>query len=156
MSKQQRFLPFTILVIFCLVVFGVDGEQFYDRALAKSGVRSFGVTKRQAACPAGDHACPADLGGGCCPLHTTCTLTICRGESESCTLSSQIVCGSNCCNTPLVCDESTLECIQDTKQHNGMLTIRHYLCLGGVNGPKSMSAVLGSLIFVVALFVVNV
>ena len=152
MSKQQRFLPFTVLVVFYLVIFGADGEQLYSRALAKSGVGYFGATKREAACPVGDHACPADLGGGCCPHYATCALNICQAGLDSCTLSIQVVCGTNCCTAPLVCDESTLECIRDTQQHNGTLTIRYCLCLGSVTGPKSMSTALGSLIFAVALF----
>jgi hypothetical protein len=98
-----------------LMLSGVYGDQHYSRVLPQRRADASVLFKRQT-CPSGEFLCAADLGGGCCEIGATCATTSCivSDGTTSCVESGQQVCGTNCCNSPLVCDASTLQCVPNT------------------------------------------
>jgi hypothetical protein len=70
-----------------------------------------GLIRRQLTCNAGYFACSAALGGGCCPIGTTCTLVSCLSQipitPAECVAEGNQECGNVCCISPLICDATT-------------------------------------------------
>lgn len=115
MHSQVHLFFLHVLAIFSVLFLDVSGEQLYRRAHVGSGLNSLGVLKRQTSCSSDEYVCFAGGYSGCCSLDETCTFTntfICGGGQVACTASDEQSCGNNCCVSPLVCDESSLQCVQ--------------------------------------------
>src|SRR5271155_3286538 len=110
--QLQREMHFYVLLSFLAVSLGVYGDQFDSRFL-KVRTDISGLHERQSdTCDTGFFACTGVDAGGCCPIGFNCTANdICAGPPESCTDAGQQLCGTACCNSPLVCSESTLTCV---------------------------------------------
>lgn len=105
-------MQFYVLLSFLAIAFGVYGDQLYSETFLKNGNDISGLRERQTdTCIAGYFACSAAEGGGCCPIGTNCTTTICVGPPTTCQAAGQQICGNNCCDSPLICSESTLTCV---------------------------------------------
>ena len=105
-------MHFYVLLSLLAVSLGVYGDQFDSRFLK---VRSdiSGLHERQTdTCDTGYFACTGADAGGCCPIGSNCTTNNeCAGPLETCTDAGQQICGTFCCNSPLICSESTLTCV---------------------------------------------
>ena len=106
-------MRFYVLLSFLGVSLGVYGDQFDSRFLKVRRSDISGLHERQTdTCDPGYFACTGADTGGCCPTGSTCAPNNeCAGPPESCTDAGQQICGTFCCNAPLVCSESTLTCI---------------------------------------------
>lgn len=112
-------LDIIILVLSALVF--VYGDEQISKVFAKRDFIS-GLYERQSTCGSGEIACSAAEGGGCCPIDTICSTTACVSETTvgSCVASGDQLCGDSCCVSPLVCEQSTLQCVQgSTNTHTG-------------------------------------
>ena len=97
-----------LLLSFLSLLFGVYGD---SRVLFKRGNDVSSLYERQSTCNAGYFLCPS--GTVCCEVGTTCTSGgLCDAGLTTCAGSGEQVCGINCCESPLVCSSSTLQCVQ--------------------------------------------
>ena len=117
-SKLQSQMQFYLLIPVLAILFGVYGEQQSSKALFKRGTGISGLYERQSSCPSEYFLC--ESGTTCCQTGTTCAGEgTCNAGVTTCTGSGEEVCGINCCESPLVCSESTLECVQGSSSHTG-------------------------------------
>ena len=109
--------------------------------------------ERQSSCSSGEFLCSASLGGGCCPIGSTCTPTSCDTGSTTCTGAGQEVCGINCCDSPLVCSTS-LECVQGSEGsvHSGKSFILVIVLISGTAILRPIVSVVCGLGFIAIVF----
>jgi hypothetical protein len=108
MSSQRNLFRICVLAVLALFILGVVAQDTtYERHSKRSEhslVHGFGRFAKRV-CPVGDYLC---TDGGCCPAGTTCTTVgTCVNPTNSCSGAGDEACGTQCCDSPLVCSGGT-------------------------------------------------